>query len=67
MTAAIAPDGRVTAKLLPFVTGALTVSAQGYTGITPYVWIGNWAAVLLALAACLSAALSGQRKRKQAR
>jgi apolipoprotein N-acyltransferase len=63
MTAAIAPDGVVSAKLQPFVTGALTVSVSGYTGITPYVRIGNWAAVLLALAACLPSALTGQRKR----
>jgi apolipoprotein N-acyltransferase len=63
MTAAIAPDGEVSAKLQPFVTGALTVSVRGYTGITPYARIGNWAAVLLALAACLPSVLTGQRKR----
>jgi apolipoprotein N-acyltransferase len=63
MTAAIDPDGRVVAKLQPFVTGALTVTVHGYTGITPYARIGNWAAVLLALAACLPSVLTGQRKR----
>jgi apolipoprotein N-acyltransferase len=63
MTAAIAPDGQVTAKLQPFVTAALTVSVRGYTGTTPYARIGNWAAVLLALAACLPSVLIGQRKR----
>jgi apolipoprotein N-acyltransferase len=63
MTAAIAPDGRVTAKLQAFVTAALTVSVRGYTGTTPYARIGNWAAVLLALAACLPSVLTGQRKR----
>jgi len=63
MTAAIAPDGQVIAKLQPFVTAALTVSVRGYTGITPYARIGNWAAVLLALAACLPSVLTGQRKR----
>jgi apolipoprotein N-acyltransferase len=63
MTAAIAPDGEVSAKLQPFVTGALMVSVRGYTGITPYARIGNWAAVLLALAACLPSVLTGQRKR----
>jgi apolipoprotein N-acyltransferase len=67
MTAAIAPDGRVAAKLQPFVTAALTVSVRGYTGITPYARIGNWAAVLLALAACLPSVLTGQRKRSQPR
>ncbi len=63
MTAAVAPDGTVTAKLQPFVTGALIVSVRGYTGTTPYARIGNWAAVLLALAACLPSVLTGQRKR----
>ena len=63
MTAAISPDGEVTDKLKPFVTDALTVSVRGYTGITPYSRIGNWAAVLLALAACLPSVLTGQRKR----
>jgi apolipoprotein N-acyltransferase len=67
MTAAIAPDGRVITALPPFTSGALTVSVYGYTGATPYVRIGNWAIVLLALAACLPAVLSGQRKRRQAR
>jgi apolipoprotein N-acyltransferase len=63
MTAAIAPDGQVTAKLQAFVTGALTVSVRGYTGTTPYARVGNWVAVLLALAACLPSVLIGQRKR----
>ena len=62
MTAAISPDGQVTAKLQAFVTGALVVPVRGYTGITPYARLGNWAAVLLALAFCLPAALSGQRR-----
>jgi apolipoprotein N-acyltransferase len=67
MTAAIAPNGQVTAKLKAFVTGAMTVSVRGYTGITPYARVGNWAAVLLALAACLPSVLAGQRKRSQER
>jgi apolipoprotein N-acyltransferase len=36
---------------------------HGYTGTTPYARIGNWAAVLLALAACLPSVLTGQRRR----
>jgi apolipoprotein N-acyltransferase len=67
MTAAIAPDGRVMAELQAFVTGALTVSVRGYTGITPYARVGNWAAVLLALSACLPSMWIGQRKRRQPR
>jgi apolipoprotein N-acyltransferase len=55
------------AELQAFVTGALTVSVRGYTGITPYARVGNWAAVLLALSACLPSMWIGQRKRRQPR
>jgi apolipoprotein N-acyltransferase len=41
MTAAIDPDGTVAAALPAFTRGGLTVIAQGYTGITPYVMTGN--------------------------
>ena len=41
MTAAVNPDGTVAAVLPAFTRGALTVEAQGYTGLTPYVRIGN--------------------------
>lgn len=52
MTAAIAADGRVMAVLSPFIEGALTVTVQGMAGLTPYMRIGDWGALLLALAAC---------------
>ncbi|QDX82995.1 apolipoprotein N-acyltransferase [Denitratisoma sp. DHT3] len=55
MTAAIAPDGRVTAVLPAFRTDALVVSVQGHAGITPYMRHGNKAAVGLALLACVPA------------
>ncbi|HWU84912.1 MAG TPA: apolipoprotein N-acyltransferase, partial [Rhodocyclaceae bacterium] len=41
MTAAVAPDGSVVAALQPFTRDALTVTAQGYAGATPYVRYGN--------------------------
>jgi apolipoprotein N-acyltransferase len=61
MTAAVAPDGSVSAVLPPFVAGALTVSVRGYTGSTPFAHVGNIAAVLLAALACLPALLARQR------
>jgi len=65
MTAAIAADGAVIAALPPFVESALTVSVTGYQGTTPYVRLGDAAAVLLALLACLPAL--GQRRRQAMR
>lgn len=41
MTAAVNPDGSVAAVLPAFTRDALNVKAQGYTGLTPYVRIGN--------------------------
>jgi apolipoprotein N-acyltransferase len=65
MTAAIAPDGTVTAVLPPFVESALTVTVRGYQGRTPFMTLGNAAALGLALLACLPAI--GQRRRRNAR
>ena len=55
MTAMITPNGRVTAVLPPFTIAALTVTAQGYSGLTPYARWGNVLALLLAILACLPA------------
>lgn len=41
MTAAIAPDGSVSAVLSAFTEDALTLDVQGYSGTTPYVLTGN--------------------------
>ncbi len=49
-TAVIDPSGHVVAQLKPFERGVLTASAQGYSGITPYVFFGNTFIVLLAFA-----------------
>lgn len=55
MTAAINPDGTVAAVLPAFTRAGLTVEAQGYTGMTPYMRHGNWG-ILLLMAAVLGAA-----------
>lgn len=64
MTAAIAPDGRVIAILPPFTTGALEVSAQGFSGLTPFARVGNALAVSLA---CLAVALAAMHRRVNGR
>ena len=53
MTAMISPNGLVTAALPSFTVAALTVSAQGYSGLTPYARWGNQLALVLAALACL--------------
>jgi apolipoprotein N-acyltransferase len=55
MTAAIDPDGSVSAVLPAFAEGALTVDVQGYKGATPYVRIGNYGVLLLAMLAMFPA------------
>jgi apolipoprotein N-acyltransferase len=55
MTAMIAPNGIVAAALPPFTAAALTVAAQGYSGLTPYARWGNALILLLAALACLPA------------
>jgi apolipoprotein N-acyltransferase len=55
MTAAVAPDGSVTAVLPPFTSAALTVEVRGYAGRTPFAQVGNRLAVLLAVVACVPA------------
>ena len=50
VTAAIAPDGRVTSRLPWFTHGILTTEVTPMQGMTPYARVGNTPAVLLALA-----------------
>lgn len=42
MTAAINPDGTVSATLPPYTVGALNITVQGMQGLTPYARFGNW-------------------------
>lgn len=46
MTAVVAPDGSVQARLATFTTGTLSAQVQGTRGLTPYVRVGNVPAVL---------------------
>ncbi|TPQ35560.1 apolipoprotein N-acyltransferase [Cupriavidus pinatubonensis] len=41
MTAVVAPDGKVQARLPTFTVDALTASVQGMQGLTPYIRWGN--------------------------
>jgi apolipoprotein N-acyltransferase len=63
ITAAISPDGRVLGQLPPFTGGALRLSAQGHTGLTPYARWGDRLALILAICACLPALLAAYRRR----
>ena len=47
VTAAIGPDGRVRAEAPEFQMAAVTHAVQGHSGATPYVRVGNSAALAL--------------------
>ena len=47
VTAIIDTDGRALSRLPGFVSATLTGTAQGRTGATPYVRIGEWGVVLI--------------------
>lgn len=42
--------GRVIGEVPPFVRGAYSAAVQPRSGATPFVWVGNWLAIGLALA-----------------
>jgi apolipoprotein N-acyltransferase len=68
ITAAIDRDGSVPLQLPQFEEGRLVVAAQGYAGATPYVRLGDWPAVILALLVlCIAAALPVLRRGEMAR
>ncbi len=49
MTAALDPHGRTLAALAPATLGALTLSVQPTTGMTPYLHLTDWPVLLIAL------------------
>jgi apolipoprotein N-acyltransferase len=49
ITAAIDRDGRVLARLPQYAEGRLEVTAQGYSGITPYARYRDWPVVVISL------------------
>lgn len=61
-TAVIGHDGKVLAQLPSFQKDALSASVQGYSGVTPYIVLGNHLIVLLTL---LSLALAWFLSRKK--
>ncbi len=61
ITAAIGRDGRVLARLPQFAEGRLEVTAQGYTGATPYVRAGDWPIIFFSLLVIGAAVLVARR------
>jgi apolipoprotein N-acyltransferase len=49
ITAAIDRDGRVLKRLPQFIEARLEITAQGYTGATPYLRLRDWPVVVLSL------------------
>lgn len=67
VTAIVAPDGAVVARLPSFTEGVLEGRVEGRAGATPYVRLGNTPAVLAALAIVAGAAIAGRRGRGKRR
>jgi apolipoprotein N-acyltransferase len=63
ITAAIDRDGRVLTRLPQFTEGRLEVSAQGYSGATPYVRLRDWPIVLISLALLAGAVIRARMTR----
>jgi apolipoprotein N-acyltransferase len=61
ITAAIDRDGRVIARLPQFREDRLEVSAQGYTGSTPYARLRDWPVVVVSLLVLACAVLVARR------
>jgi apolipoprotein N-acyltransferase len=61
ITAAIDRDGRVVARLDQFIEGRLEVSAQGYTGSTPYARLRDWPIVVASLLVLAGAVFVARR------
>jgi apolipoprotein N-acyltransferase len=57
VTAAIDAQGRVLARLEPYVAGEIDVAVQGTTGLTPYARFGDLPALLAAIALLAASAL----------
>ncbi len=66
VTGVIAPDGNVTAAAPEFTMATVTHQVQGYSGATPYVRWGNYAALGICVALIAAAALTGRRSNRSA-
>jgi apolipoprotein N-acyltransferase len=62
ITAAIDRDGTVRARLPQFEEGRLEITAQGYSGMTPYARWRDWPIVAAALAVLFTTVLVARRR-----
>jgi apolipoprotein N-acyltransferase len=62
VTAAIDFDGGMIGELPAYQLGALTVTVQGRSGLTPYARSGNWPIAALAVLILLAAALLASKR-----
>lgn len=62
ISAAIWPDGSVRQRMQQFVQGRMEFEVRGYSGATPYVRLGDWPVVLLAMLALAFVALRGRSR-----
>ena len=68
MTAVIDPRGRVLVVAEPFTETTVRATVQGYQGVTPFVRVGNYGAIGLALIiGAVGATLSFRRRREAGR
>jgi len=63
VTAAIDRDGRLLARLPQFAEGRLEISAQGYSGATPYVRLRDWPVLFISLVILASGVFVARRSR----
>jgi apolipoprotein N-acyltransferase len=62
VTAAIDRDGRLLARLPQFAEGRLEISAQGYSGATPYVLLQDWPILFISLVILASGVFVARRR-----
>ncbi len=65
ITAAIDRDGRVLSRLPQYAEGRLEITAQGYSGATPYVRLRDWPALGFSLAVLLALLLIARLRRSR--
>ena len=66
ITAVVNPLGAVVKRIPQFVPGVLEATVRPYTGATPYVRVGNWPVISLAVLFLLAAVLKLRRQGAQA-
>ena len=66
ITSAIGHDGREIARLPWFTRGILEVEVTGRQGLTPYVRVGDWLAVVVAFVLLVAVVFAARSRRKGA-